>query len=247
VSREPDNDHVDAGPDPLLTALEPGPPAMPTGLYAVATIPLHGGRLCLDFTYTAVWRAAPAPRTHETLVDYPALLTFARRAGALDEDEADRLLAAADRPDEAAFVVARAIALREALYRIFVARIAARPPRPPDLARFNAELAEAMDAATVRFEDGCFVWDWQQRQEGSETSSLARPLWPIARSAAELLTGPELDRVKRCPGDGCGWLFLDASKNGSRRWCDMAGCGNRARVRAFAARKRAARRAATDP
>ena len=72
----------------------------------------------------------------------------------------------------------------------------------------------------------------------TEPIDLAQPLWPVVRSAADLLTGSSLERVKRCPGEGCGWLFLDTSRNGSRRWCDMSSCGNRARVRAFAARQR---------
>ncbi len=55
---------------------------------------------------------------------------------------------------------------------------------------------------------------------------------------AELLVAPELARVRLCEGDDCGWLFVDGSRAGSRRWCDMSDCGNLAKVRAFRARNR---------
>jgi predicted RNA-binding Zn ribbon-like protein len=63
-------------------------------------------------------------------------------------------------------------------------------------------------------------------------------LWPVVRSAAELLTSDELGRVRECAADNCAWLFLDRSKNRSRRWCDMAVCGNRDKVRRFRQRSR---------
>jgi predicted RNA-binding Zn ribbon-like protein len=220
--------------------LEPGPPAVPSARYTVLNIDFHGGQLCLDFTNTAVWRLAAQPE--ETLVDYPALLAWSRRAGTVDQREAELLHRAAEaRPDEAAAVLARAIALREAIYLVLVATIGGRTPRPEDLAFLNVELAEAMTRATVRPNGAGFSWDWPAGASIAFPSEppLARPLWSIARSAAELLVSPELARVKRCPGTNCGWLFLDTSKNASRRWCHMAICGNRARVRAFAARKRA--------
>jgi len=71
-----------------------------------------------------------------------------------------------------------------------------------------------------------FVWSWD-----ADTPELDRPLWPIVRSAAELLTSPERELVKRCASDTCLWLFLDRTKNHARRWCDMKVCGNRAKVR----------------
>jgi predicted RNA-binding Zn ribbon-like protein len=219
--------------------LAPGPAAVPSLRYTVDNIDLHGGRLCLDFANTAVWRLSPQPE--ETLVDYAALLAWSRRAGALDGADVDPLRAAAvDRPDQAAALLERAIELREAINLVFVAATLGRSPRAPDLAVLNAALAESMAHAAVHPGPDGFAWDWSAGPEtGSPGPNLARPLWPIARSAAELLVGPELARVKRCPGTNCGWLFLDTSKNASRRWCDMAVCGNRARVRAFAARKRA--------
>lgn len=79
-----------------------------------------------------------------------------------------------------------------------------------------------------------FAWTWPE-----EAADLARPLWPVARSAAELLTSPDLGRVHECLGDNCGWLFLDTSRNRRRTWCSMEGCGNRAKARRHYARRRA--------
>lgn len=81
-----------------------------------------------------------------------------------------------------------------------------------------------------------FTWDW-----AGDVEALDRVLWPVVRSAAELLTSGDLDRVRRCAGDDCAWLFLDRSRNGSRRWCDMTVCGNRSKVRRFYRRGRDAR------
>ena len=64
-------------------------------------------------------------------------------------------------------------------------------------------------------------------------------LWPVVQSAVDLMTSPELDRVGQCADDrGCGWLFVDTTKNRSRRWCDMRDCGNRAKARRHYAKKK---------
>jgi predicted RNA-binding Zn ribbon-like protein len=79
-----------------------------------------------------------------------------------------------------------------------------------------------------------FVWQWDE-----DATDLDRVLWPIAQSAAELLTSPELARVRECAKEHCNWLFVDRSKNRSRRWCDMQECGNVAKVRRYRSRKQA--------
>ncbi|MBN1859137.1 CGNR zinc finger domain-containing protein [Candidatus Bipolaricaulota bacterium] len=80
-----------------------------------------------------------------------------------------------------------------------------------------------------------FQWGWSDAED-----QLEWPVWILARSAADLLTSDERDRVRRCAGPDCGWLFVDISRNHSRRWCDMADCGNRAKARRSYARKRQA-------
>jgi predicted RNA-binding Zn ribbon-like protein len=76
---------------------------------------------------------------------------------------------------------------------------------------------------------------------GGASDDLARVLWPVARAAFDLLTGAEAGRLRECAGRDCHWLFLDRSKNGSRRWCAMANCGNAAKARRHRAKSHRAR------
>ncbi len=80
-----------------------------------------------------------------------------------------------------------------------------------------------------------YAWTW-----ADDPNALDRMLWPLVRSAAELLVTGDLSRVRVCGGERCGWLFVDTSKNRSRRWCDMQDCGNVAKVRRFRTRQHAA-------
>lgn len=190
--------------------------------------------LCLAFANTLRWHASNMPL--ETLHGYADMLAWAHEQG-LVTAEASALLAETVRqqPDEAAAVFGRGIALREAIYRVFVARIHNHESERANLAIINAELVVAHQHARVVAQEMDFAWVWII--DGNE---LDAPLWAVARSAASLLTATELlNRVGQCADDrGCGWLFLDLSKNHSRRWCDINDCGNRAKQRRFQARAR---------
>ncbi|MFN8485881.1 MAG: ABATE domain-containing protein [Anaerolineae bacterium] len=191
---------------------------------------LIGGELCLDFTNTASGRDRNdphSPRTNESLKSYAHLLAWSEQAGALTAPVAAALRsAAARRPADAATVLAHAIALREAMYRVFSADAAGAAPNAADLATLNEALGAALANARLVATDAGFVWGWADTEE-----ALDRMLWPVARSAAELLTSARVARVHECEGDTCTWLFVDTSKNHSRRWCDMKDCGNRAKAR----------------
>ena len=184
---------------------------------------LVGGALCLDFVNTVDARHAPGRR--EYLDSYPALLAWSRRAGIIDAARDERLReAAASDPAEADRVLGRAVRLREALYPILSQ---ATRRQPPDLDSLHGELAGAMAHFRVTWSPHGFTWGWEDTRPG-----LDRVLWPVAWSAADLLVRGPLERIRECPGDGnCGWLFLDLSKNASRRWCEMRSCGNRAKAR----------------
>jgi predicted RNA-binding Zn ribbon-like protein len=187
---------------------------------------LTGGRLCLDFANTVSNHAGPHPTEH--LHSYADLVSWGHQAGILSEEEAQLLFQeAARRPEEAQAVLARAIALREAIYRIFSSIAAGRPPQPDDVDLLNAALCEALShLCCIDFADGRFTWGWRGPQ-----NALERILWPVVRDAAELLTSGDLVRVRHCADDVCGWLFIDRSKNRSRRWCEMKTCGNKAKAR----------------
>ncbi|HEU4699161.1 MAG TPA: ABATE domain-containing protein [Gemmatimonadales bacterium] len=199
----------------------------------VATVEFVAGWLALDFANTTSDRTGDTP--HERLHGYDDLLTWCVRAELFGKTEAARLrrLAAA-RPDEAAAVFARARALREAIWAIFDAFARGREPAAGDVALLNGVLTEGMGRRQLRPSAHGFCWAWAAEPDGLDWM-----LWPLAYSAAELLTSSELDRVKECGGETCDWLFVDVSRNRSRRWCDMKDCGNRAKARRHYRRSKA--------
>ncbi len=213
------------------------PPTLRERRHALGQLPRLGGRLSLDFVNTIDPREGP--RAHDFLGDYVDLALWAAEAGATDEANAARLIkSAAKTPSQADAVFARAIVLRETLYRLLGAELAAMPPQREDLGTFQAELHNTFAHLTLEA-DGGYRWHWDDDRQ------LEAPIWPIVRDVAELLTTPESRRMKRCPGIDCGWLFLDRSKNRSRRWCSMDTCGSRDKMRRLHARRRATTKATT--
>ena len=191
-----------------------------------------GNWLCLDFVNTVNDRPTPHPR--ELLTSYSNLVAWGQQAHIVTDDEAQRLLEkAAHYPKDASAILQRAIVLREAIHDIFFAIAEDISPSESNLAIFNTELAEAMSRASIVSKAGSFVWDWV-----GSGDALDCILWRVTRSAADLLISGELQDVRVCSAPDCQWLFLDTSKNHSRRWCDMKGCGNRAKVRRHYERKK---------
>lgn len=126
------------------------------------------------------------------------------------------------------------LTLRRALFGVLSAVALGREPPAADLEAVNHELARTAVPARLVAEGGGFRREWQDRRE-----ALDWLLGPVARSAADLLVAPELARLKQCPGSPsrrCGFLFLDATRNASRRWCSGATCGNRTRLHRHHAR-----------
>jgi predicted RNA-binding Zn ribbon-like protein len=190
-----------------------------------------GGALCLEFTNTTSARRTDSPS--EQLHRYTDLLAWATGVGAVSPALAAHLgVVSESRQQEAAAALQRALALREAIYAIFMAHASGSLPAAGDLALLNAALAEAMPHRRLAATDEGFGWQWEEDAE-----ALTQILWPVARSAADLLTSPDLSRVRQCAGATCDWLFVDHSKNRSRRWCDMQECGNVEKVRRYRRRK----------
>ncbi len=191
-----------------------------------------GGNLALDLANTASRLSRPEPK--EKLHTYDDVVVWGERTGVLDAGRAAALRAEArKRPDDAGEVLARTLELRELVYRIFSALGADGEPAPDDVDRLGSFLEEgARHRRLTRTSDG-WGWRWEAGDE-----PLAQLLWPAAYSAAELLTEGDLTRVKECGNDDCSWLFVDMSKNRSRRWCDMKDCGNRAKARRYYRRQK---------
>ena len=185
------------------------------------------GHPALDFCNTwAGWGDPPAPE-REWLPDYDRLALWAGYAELVDMDDVTRLRRATRRRvDEADGVLASARSLRYDLHSA-----ALDPGDVPALAGVSSFLRDAGRHSVLRpGPDGAPRWEIR------EDAGLALPVLAVARAAAEFLTGPDLPYVKACPGDDCGWLFVD--RRGRRRWCIMSSCGNRAKVRAHAQRRR---------
>jgi predicted RNA-binding Zn ribbon-like protein len=189
------------------------------------TFDFSGGELCLDFANTV--SSHLEVQTQEHVTSYTRLVSWGRQAGVLNETEEARLMDEAERrPHEASAVHRRAIALREAIYHIFSARAKGEQASQSDVDVLNQELANGLSHARLAQRGSGFEWGWE-----AEEGALDRVLWVVARSAADLLTSEKLQRVTECASERCGWLFMDLSRNHSRRWCDMNECGNRAKAR----------------
>lgn len=198
-----------------------------------ANIELLGGRLSLDFANTADSHASEHPV--EFLTNYAELVAWSQHVGILSQDQGDHLLRGAARhPSNARSVLRRTLALREAVYRIFSAVSHGQQPLEADLAALNDELSWALKRSRLALLEDGFAWQW-----AGEEHALDRMLWPVVRDAADLLTSGDLTRVGQCGDQECGWLFVDMSRNRSRRWCSMEYCGNRAKARRFYRRSKA--------
>ena len=201
----------------------------------VAMVPSHsfalsGGALCLDYANT--WEDRGRPET-DHLAGYSDLLDFCRQAGIVGERESAALAErAAAIPVDAVAALTTCRELREGLYRILAAVAAGGVPSPGDLAILNTILPRAFETLRLEARDGTFEWAWPPG------SALDSPLGPILFDAAELLTSRERGRIRECASDACTWLFLDGSRNGSRRWCSMETCGNRAKAKRHYRRRR---------
>ncbi|WP_162913121.1 ABATE domain-containing protein [Rhodospirillaceae bacterium SYSU D60014] len=181
---------------------------------------LVGGALCLDFANTVDWRGTE--RVHDWLATYEDLVWWAKRAGALDSTAADRLLArAAMEPAAARTTLGRALSLREAIYNVASAAAGHHSPTAEALSTLNRHMFGLLARTRLTPESGGFTRDWAGAADVPD-----RVLWPVAWSAFDLLNGEDVNRLRECANADCRWLFVDRSRNRSRRWCDMRNCGN---------------------
>lgn len=176
--------------------------------YRTHPVRLVGGRLCLDFLNTADW-STDGVVVDEKLADLQDVAIWCRAVG-MPDDGRGRFSTVAD-----------LTGFRAQLRHVFLSAMAGRPPAPDDVAALNGVLSERPDDSPLVARDGILAF--------AEPVALR---WILAQSALGVLTAQsEIGRVKLCPGDSCGWLFLDETRNRRRRWCSMETCGNRAKAR----------------
>jgi predicted RNA-binding Zn ribbon-like protein len=185
-------------------------------------LPVVAGHLALDFVDTVDAPAGSGAFDH--LSSYPQLIAWSHHAGVVSERQAQRLGVQASRyPRRARVALRRTHELRAVIDAAF-RRNAAGHLAPSET---WPQLRPFVLAATAKLE---FRADGNRLAESwPDSEELQSPLWPIAYAAAQLLTSDQLSRIKQCAG--CHWLFLDHSKNYSRRWCAMADCGTQEKIR----------------
>ncbi len=195
---------------------------------------LTGGQLALDLANTVSRRGDPE-RRKEHLESYRDLLVFARQAGVISPRQAGELHNYAEqRASQARRSFKEAIQLREAVYRAFSAVAQGKPASAADLQLITDSALKALQHRSLSRVNGGYRWEWEMK--GSNL--LDRILWPMSQAAADLLTSEQLRIVRFCEAPDCEWLFLDHSRNRSRRWCDMTTCGNRQKARRHYQRSR---------
>jgi predicted RNA-binding Zn ribbon-like protein len=190
---------------------------------------LVAGNLALDFANTLDNRYRPQQRV-DLLLTYERFLRFAAQSGIITGQQARRLLAETH-PRDAGRRLERVIELRETLYFLFKSVAIGKQPDRSRLRTFNRFLAGVQVPETVTWRRPNFIRVTRDLTEASDG-----PLWPVIDAAANLLTSPDRHHVRECKEGTCRWLFLDRSKNHSRRWCDMKVCGNRSKAQRFSAR-----------
>jgi predicted RNA-binding Zn ribbon-like protein len=196
-----------------------------------ATLALVGCELAFDFTNTTSGQGGPRHREHlQTAED---VVIWAHHAKIIAEKSArDLRRKLARRPRLARELRQRALALRNIVHGIGVALAAGRPLRSTGVDRLTQIHAGCLRFAHLTRSRGVYVWSWESSERPVEAI-----LGPITLSALSLLNQADLSRVKQCPGEDCGWLFFDTTKNKSRRWCEMEVCGNRAKQKRLRQRK----------
>ena len=193
-----------------------------------------GGALCLDFCNSG--QNAREPSGTESIAGFPDLVDWLEAAEAVTRDQAARLRrGAAASPRAAAQVWGRAMKLRDALFRVFNARAEGRAIAREDLSIIEAEHARAASFARLSRDGDGYRWTLDP-----SAAALDAAMQPLVESAASLLTSAKMERLRRCGNSTCYWLFIDETKNHSRRWCEMASCGNVVKVRRHREKARSA-------
>lgn len=188
-----------------------------------------GNNLSLDFVNTVGYISSENPT--ENLNSFSDLIEWSKQGKLISDDEAIVIFTKAKKNIlESERVFWRVLRLRKSVYDIFRSVISGEEIFDKDLTVFNRELSLAMSKAEIFSREGELIWDW--KNDGIE-----RILFLITRIAAQLLTSSDLEKLKCCSGENCGWLFYDTSKNKRRQWCDMRDCGNLAKARRFRVKK----------
>lgn len=192
----------------------------------------NAGILCLDFTNSVYERPGYDQSTPSAPIElintFQDLLRWCEVSKLLSKKEITQLEKESfNNSSLAERALSKVISVREIIFSLFysVTKYGAAAKVPLD--DFNA-LILTLPKREIQYHDQSYQWSWSEPLSG-----LDRILAPIIINAAELLSSASLDRIRVCSAKDCGWLFLDTSKSGRRRWCDMADCGNLEKQRRY--------------
>ncbi|MBI1278993.1 MAG: hypothetical protein GC179_12765 [Anaerolineaceae bacterium] len=198
----------------------------------VETLGLLQERLCLDFVNTS--DEHPSQPNADYLTSYAHLLEWSVYSKTISQEQAKQLHQLAGQyPEKADEALRFAISVRETLFSVLDAAAENRQPDMTAMQAFNGILARAMSHLHMTPTSDNFCWTCVLDENDLETM-----IWPVVWSTAELMTSHDLHYLRECASDDCEWLFLDTSKNHSRRWCSMTSCGNRSKARTHYQRAR---------
>ena len=190
---------------------------------------LIAGHAALDLVNTLDWRFRESG-AEDLLKSYDDLLRFTQESGMLKPAQIRQL-----RQGAGARVLKRCIELREAIAEILYAKLDGRSPTATSLRTLERYMKAARLQQQLRWKEGQLEWHWRE-------NDAAFPLWALSVSAVDLILSDDIHKVRACDDPGCRWLFLDTSKNHTRRWCDMQVCGNRMKARRFKAQRKRSER-----
>ena len=186
---------------------------------------LDGNNVALDFVNTVEYR--DTPKAFEWITSYIDALGWAERVGILSPEAAEQLIARGYERDSSDWY-RQIIDYRKILYQVFSSAVKQEKDKPAVLDDLNVILQATRMRAVIEVNKSGFSWRFPDVEEDPTGF-----LQPVVNSAANLLVDSDILRLKLCSSPECGWLFYDTSKNRSRRWCSMKGCGNRAKVNQF--------------
>jgi len=215
-------------------------PPVPASLSLASNLPFKyvAGDPSLELVNTVDW--TPRGLVEDRLTDYERLTRWAEGAGLVTTRQGSRLRAhALEHPRLAERAYRDAITLRWQLRQIFAAVAQGTPVGPVrELAEVNAALSAALGQVELvpraSGDGGAGALRWSWRDAGERLDSV---LWPVLRAAGDLLASDESARIRECGGEDCGWMYVDRSRNGLRRWCQMEVCGTKEKSRQRALRR----------
>ncbi len=194
---------------------------------------LIAGHPALDLVNTLDWRFREDPPPEELLNGWDDLARFTEKSGLMSNAQSRRLLRSMGESKKPQ-IVAAVRELREAAAPVLYAALGSDDPPASSIKLLEHYFRKARESQHLLWDGDRLGWELAQSPAPAEL-----PLWMLALSVAELTTSDQMRMLRECGNPECRWLFLDTSKNHTRRWCDMKICGNRMKARRFKAQHRA--------